>query len=103
MTKYITQINYIKVLLEENRIGEAFNYVNILSDGLEQTCEKIVNNLDITDGLTITKKDEKTKPGNWLYIDNNWLKLINKNDEQLHLEISKNIQVKTKYKILNEG
>ena len=96
--KYITQLDYIRVLLEENRIGEAMNFVDILSKGLEKECTSIANTIE-NNNLVIDKVQLKTKPNNYMYIQDTWVKLLQMDKENISLEVNKNIVVKTTYKV----
>ena len=97
-SKYITQLDYIKVLLEENRIGEAMNFVEILSIGLQKECETIKNSIENQE-IIIDKLQLKTKPNNYMYIKDTWVKLLERDKENIGLEVCKNVTVKTTYKV----
>ena len=90
--KYITQLDYIKVLLEENRIGEAMNFVEILSKGLDKECNEIANTIEKSD-IVINKTQLKTKPNNYMYIKDTWVKLLQLDKENISLEVNKIIIV----------
>lgn len=102
VVKYITQLDYIKVLLEEDRIGEALNYVNILSKGLETECKIISDDLNQIDEIAISNVDIKIKPGNWMNVNNAWIKLLERNEQNkiMVFEVSNNVdKIVTNYKI----
>ena len=101
--KYITQLDYIKVLLEEDRFGEALNYTNILSGNLNTECEIIAETFNNGNPIQITKDQMKTKPGNWMFIRDSWVRLIAKDSDTIHLEVSKNIEIKMPYNVVNEN
>lgn len=101
--KYITQLDYIKILLEEDRLGEALNYTNILSTGLQQDCELLAETFNRTRVLNITKEQSKTKNGNWIFLRDSWFKLLDKDKSMIHLEVCKNIEIKIPYNVINEN
>jgi hypothetical protein len=102
-TKIITAINYIKVLLEEDRLGESIKYINLLKNDIESESDVLIMKLE--GDLIINKEQLKTKPGNFIYIHDMWFKLIslNKNDRTIHLEARPGVEINKKYTILNES
>lgn len=94
----ITQLNYIKTLLEENRLGDANDMLSSLNNEIHTKCIKTANELNNNE-LLINKTQLNTKPNNSIYINGQWVKLININKNELEIQISNNIKIKTKYKI----
>lgn len=88
----ITQVDYIKCLLEEQRLGEALNNIQNIAKDLEQHCDKLAQQLSSTD-LVLSKEELKTKKGNYIYIHNMWLKVIDKSPTHIELGISNGISV----------
>ncbi len=88
----ITQVDYIKCLLEEQRLGEALNCIHNISKDLEQYCDKLAQQLSSTD-LELSKEQLKIKKGNYIYIQNVWLKIIDKSSTHIELGISNGISV----------
>ncbi len=84
---YNTELDYIKILLEENRIGEALNNINILKTDLFTECINIKTN---SANLILPKK---VKAGENLYLNNHWFKYVRKQDNKHVLEIAKDILV----------
>ena len=99
-TSYLTQIDYIRILLEESRHGEALNYLKIISDDLERNCVIQANKFDGQE-LELPKSFIKTKPEKWLFLNETWMKLIDIKDGFISLEISDGITIKNKFKIVN--
>ena len=99
----ITQIDYIKCLLEQQRLGEALNHIHSFRKDLEQHCANLAQELSSSD-IAFTKEQMKTKIGNYIYINNMWLKVIDKTPTSIELGITDGVSVlktikKTKIKV----
>lgn len=96
---YLTQLDYIKILLEEDRNGEALNHLRSITSDLEAVCKSEAERLNTE--LEMTKAETKTKPENWIYVNNTWAKLIEIDSDvrTIALEVSKGISIKTTFKI----
>lgn len=93
---YITQLDYIRILLEEEKYGEALNNISHIKNNLETQCENILNNIDID--IDMLKTD--LKPGMWYYINQTWLKFIGIKNNFAIYEIANGIEIS---KPLNES
>lgn len=91
-TVLMTQIDYIKCLLEEQRLGEALNLMHNVSKDLEQHCDKLAQQLSSSE-IVFTKEQLKTKKGNYIYINNMWLKVIDKTATSIELGITNGVSV----------
>lgn len=91
-TVLITQIDYIKCLLEQQRLGEALNCIHSIGKDLEQHCDKLAQQLSSSD-IAFTKEQLKTKKGNYIYIHNMWLKVIDKTPTSIELGITDGVSV----------
>lgn len=92
ISQYITQIDYIKLMIEDNRFGEALNILRNLSNDLETKCHEQADAISKAD-ITFTRDQLKNKIGNYVHINNTWCKIISKSISELELEISKDISV----------
>lgn len=88
----ITQVDYIKCLLEEQRLGEALNYVQNLKKDLEQQCDKLAEFLSSSE-IVLSKEQLKIKKGNYIYINNVWLKVLNKTNTHIELGITNGVSI----------
>lgn len=97
-TQYTTQLDYVKILLEEDRAGEALNCLKTICKELETKC--LVTASKLTDiEFEIPKSLIKTKPQNWVFLKETWLKLISIKDDNIYLEITDGVSIKNKFKI----
>ena len=62
--QHTTQLDYVKILLEEDRSGEALNHLKDICRELETKCLVTANKLKDLE-LDIPKSLIKTKPLNW--------------------------------------
>jgi len=90
--KLVTQIDYIKCLLEEQRLGEALNYIQNISKDLESYCDNLAQQLSSSE-IILTKDQIKTKKGNYIYINNVWLKVIEKSNSHIELGITNGVSI----------
>lgn len=95
---HYTQLDYVKILLEEDREGEALNHLKDICRDLETKCLVTANKLKDTE-LQIPKSLIKTKPQNWVFLKETWLKLIAIKGDDIFLEITDGVSIKNKFKI----
>lgn len=93
-----TQLDYIKILMEEHRDGEALNMLKKLSSELESQCILKAQQLNNTE-LEMPKYLVSTKPNNWIFLKETWFKIIDISKDKVHLEISDGISIKNTIKI----
>ena len=96
--QHYTQLDYIKILLEEDRDGEALNHLKSLCKSLEAKCIVTANILKDKE-LSIPKSLTKTKPQNWIFLKETWMKLIAFKGDDIFLEITDGVSIKNKFKI----
>ena len=96
--KFLTQISYIKMLMEENRLGEANNMLSNLSGEIQKTCETKAREMSNKD-LRVSRNVLSTKRNNSVYLDGTWYKLLGIKGDEMELEVTKGINVKTKFKV----
>jgi len=96
--QHYTQLDYVKILLEEDREGEALNHLKDICRELETNCIVTANKLKDTE-LNIPKSLIKTKPQNWIFLKETWMKLININGDDIFLEITDGVSIKNKFKV----
>lgn len=94
----ITQLDYIKILIDEDRIGESHDKIEELRVNLNDTCNKIKDSFTSSD-LEIPKSLIKTKPNQWIFIKQNWVKVINISKSEITFELNKGNKIKSKYTI----
>ena len=99
-TTYLTQIDYIRILIEDSRHGEALNYLKILTTDIEKICVLQATKFDNVE-IDLPKSMVKTKPANWLFLNETWMKLIDIKNNHISLEISDGITITNKFKIIN--
>jgi hypothetical protein len=97
---HLTRLDYIKCLIEENRMGEALDNMKSMCTDLESICIGHARRFDDR-SLEIPKALVRTKPHNWMFLNETWVKLIGMNDSQIHLEISNGISVRNKFIVKN--
>lgn len=95
---HLTQLDYIKVLLDEDREGEALNHLKQIARDLEAKCLVTAKKLEETE-FDIPKALIKTKPQNWIFLKENWVKLVSIQHDNICLEITDGVSIKTKFKI----
>jgi hypothetical protein len=95
---HYTQLDYVKILLEENREGEALNHLKDICKALEAKCIVTANMLKDAE-LQIPKSLIKTKPQNWIFLKETWMKLISIKGDDIFLEITDGVSIKNKFKI----
>ena len=95
-TYYITQLDYIKILLEEHKEGEALNNLKDICKNLESNCLVTANKLKDTE-FDIPKALIKTKPQNWIFLKETWMKLISIKENDIYLEITDGVSIKNKF------
>jgi len=97
-TAYLTQLDYIKILLEEQRIGEASDLLNELNTTIKINCKEEAEKLNNATEIEIKQSIKNTKPNNWVFVNNIWAKLLSVSRNEIQLEIAKDIEVKLKIK-----
>ena len=98
---YLTQLDYIKTLIEENRIGESLSILNELDKQIYLQCMNLFNKINEED-LILLKSDLTIKPNNYIYIFDNWIKLLSINKTHVLLEITKDLIIEKKYIIYDK-
>lgn len=93
-----TQLDYVKILLEDDRDGEALNHLRDICRELETKCQVSANMLKDAN-LEIPKSLTKTKPHNWIFLKETWVKLLSIKDDNIYLEITDGISIQNKFKI----
>jgi len=96
--QHYTQLDYIKILLEDDKNGEALNHLRDICRDLETTCQVSANKLSETE-LNIPKALTKTKPHNWIFLKETWVKLLAIKGDDIFLEITDGVSIKNKFKI----
>lgn len=96
--QYLTQLDYVKILLEENREGEALNHLRDICAELETKCQVTAKRLSENE-LDIPKSLVKTKPENWIFLQETWVKLLAIKDDDIYLEITDGLSIKNKFKV----
>lgn len=97
-TQHYTQLDYIKILLEDGKKGEALNHLRDICRELETTCQVTATKLSETE-LNIPKSLIKTKPQNWIFLKETWVKLLAIKGDDIFLEITDGVSIKNKFKI----
>jgi hypothetical protein len=92
----LTQLDYVKCLIEENRIGEALENLKTICNDLEYICVDQAERLN-QDELVIPKSIVKTKPQNWMFLNETWVKMIGVSGDTIQLEVSNGITVESKF------
>ena len=96
--QHYAQLDYIKILLEDEKSGEALNQLKDICRELENKCQITANQLRDTE-LKIPKSLIKTKPQNWIFLKETWLKLIAIKGDDIFLEITDGVSIKSKFKV----
>lgn len=91
-TVLITQVDYIKCLIEEQRLGEALQCMQSVTKDLSQHCDKLAQTLS-TSEIVFSKEQLKTKKGNYIYINNTWCKVIERTNTSIELGICDGVSV----------
>ena len=84
---HTTQLDYVKILLEEDRAGEALNHLKDICRELETKCFVTASKLNDQE-IEIPKSLTKTKPQNWIFLKETWLKLISIKGDDIYFEIT---------------
>jgi len=94
----MTQLDYIKILLDEDRIGESHDRIEELRINLNETCNKIKDSFNSSD-IEIPKSLIKTKPNQWMFINQNWIKIVSITKQEITFEVNKGNTLRKKYTI----
>lgn len=92
----ITQLDYIKVLLEENRYGEASDLTSELSKRLDEKVHKIAEDIKLRQ-LNLPKYLTKTKANEWVIINENWYKVKKVSKTEIILELNRQFTITKVY------
>ena len=92
----ITQLDYIKVLLEENRYGEASDLTSDLSKKLDDKVQKIAEDFKLRQ-LNLPKYLTKTKANEWVIINENWYKVKKISKTEVILELNRQFSITKEY------
>jgi len=95
------QLDYMKVLLEEDRYGETFDKAKELIQNLEQTCKSIYAKFDNGE-IELSKALTKTKPNQWVFLNKTWIKVLQITKNEITFEINKGNILKRIYNLRNE-
>lgn len=91
-TILITQIDYVKCLIEEQRLGEALQCIENVSKDLSKYCDEIAQRLSTSD-FFLSKEQLKTKKGNYIYVNDTWCKVIDRTPTTIELAVSEGVSV----------
>ena|ERR1039457_4581854 len=92
----ITQLDYIKILLEENRYGEASDLTSELSKRLDNKVQKIAEDFRLYQ-LNLPKCLVKTKANEWININENWYKVKKISKTEIILELNRQFSITKEY------
>jgi hypothetical protein len=96
--QYVMQLDYIKILLEDGKDGEALNSLRDMCSQVERGCKVTASRLDGTI-LDMPKALVKTKPMNWLFLNETWLKLLSLERDSAKFEVTNGISITNKITI----
>lgn len=94
----ITQLDYVKILIEEEKYGQASDMIFDVSVVIDSKVKKIYDNL-IENNLEIPKILVKTKPNEWKFLNNNWVKFKSINKDNIVLYLNRNNLVQKQYTV----
>lgn len=97
-TVLITQMDYAKILIEDERYGEASDIIYTINDIIDNKVKKIADTMHIAD-LEIPKSLVKTKSNEWKLLNNNWVKFKSISKENVTLYLNRNNIIEKQYKI----
>lgn len=100
-SEFINQLDYIKLILEDNRHGDALNKLKSLCDDLQHKCDNDRSKFPAE--LELPKSLVKTKPKNWLFLNETWVKLLGVKGDTIHLEVTKGMEIVSKFKIIKNA
>ncbi len=96
-----TQLDYIKTLIEESRYGEASDAVTNLNADLQDKVTSMRKHIE-DEPVSLPKALTKTKPNEWLLINNDWYKMRKITKTELVLEINKQNVITKQYNVVRE-
>ena len=94
----MTQLDYIKILIDEDRLGESHDRIEELRENLNESCSRIIDKFNSSQ-LELPKSLVKTKPNQWVFLNQNWVKIISITKQDIVFELNKGNTVRTKYTI----
>jgi hypothetical protein len=94
----ITQLDYIKILIDEDRHGESHDRIEELRENLNETCNSIKDKFNSAQ-LELPKSLIKTKPNQWIFINQTWVKILSITKQEITFELNKGNTVKSKYTV----
>lgn len=97
-TKLITQLDYAKILIEDNRYGEASDIISEVNVSLENKIIDMANCVN-NSSVELPKSLTKTKPNEWFTINEVWYRMKSISKEELVVALNKNNVIKMTYKI----
>jgi hypothetical protein len=95
----VTQLDYMKILIEEEKWGEASEIMSSLNQNLDNKISVLKNELENAN-LVLPKTLTKSKVNEWLCINYNWYKLKKITKNELILELNKNNIVTKSYQTI---
>jgi hypothetical protein len=95
----VTQLDYMKILIEEEKWGEASEIMSSLNQNLDNKISVLKNELENAN-LVLPKALTKSKVNEWLCINYNWYKLKKITKNELILELNKNNIVTKSYQTI---
>lgn len=96
--KILTQMDYAKILIEDNRFGEASDIIASIENQLETRVKNIASRVDNTQ-IELPKQLTKTKVNDWLTINEVWYRMKSITKEELIVSLNRNNVVKMAYKV----
>ncbi len=97
--RLINNIDYIKLLIEEDRYGEAYDMLQQEQIIINSNNVNNLQSLELIDEIEISKEQLNIRPGNYINVENIWIKLIAKDKEKICLSIDSEKIIEKKYKI----
>lgn len=96
--KMLTQLDYIKILIEDDRLGEASDIIYDVSSNIELKLKNIAEKVN-NSNVELPKVLVKTKANEWLNINDVWYKMKSINKDQIIVALNRNNTVQMSYKI----
>lgn len=97
----IYQLDYLKILIEEDRYGESLDKSKEFIQNLEQTCSLINHKFDNGE-IELSKAMTKTKPNQWLFLNKTWIKVLEITKNEITFEINKGNVLKRIYSLRSD-
>jgi len=94
----LTQLDYLKILIEEDRFGESHDRLHEFKENLISTCKTALDKFKDVE-LELPKTLIKTKPNQWVYLNRTWIKVISITKSEICFEINKGNILKKLYRV----